>query len=164
MPLAQNSLSSALKTAIIAQPSPLTVLSKLYRTSNTVSSKKQPPSFPRLSLYLLPLPLPRPADPRGADPFGHASFICPFCPHRKHSMLLISRPPLSPDLRPPDPESDVRPPRFASSLTVRRGGGGRGDPSPPRLCRAPLRRASRFFEAISRFVSRISSAAGSSES
>lgn len=103
----------------------------------------------RLVVYLRPpRPLPRPAEPRPG--LGQSALACPFWPHLKHSMLLISRPA---GLRPP--LSDVRRSRLASSLTGLEAS--LGDAS-------WLFRDSRFLEDISRFVSRISSAVGSSES
>lgn len=96
-----------------------------------------------------PRPPLRPAEP--CPGLGQSAFACPFCPHLKHSMLLISRPA---GLRPP--LSDVKRLRLASSFT------GLiiplGDASPR------LFRDSRFLDNISRFVSRMSSAVGSSES
>lgn len=96
-----------------------------------------------------PRPLPRPAEPR--PELGQSAFACPFCPHLKHSMLLMSRPA---GLRPP--LSDVKRSRLASSLT---GLGALGDGTCPRLFRDSC-----FLADISRFVSRMRSAVGSSES
>ena len=96
-----------------------------------------------------PRPLPRPVEP--CPGLGQSAFACPFCPHLKHSILLISRPA---GLRPP--LSDVKRLRLASSFTGLIAS--RGDASPR------LFRDSRFLDDISRLVSRMSSAVGSSES
>lgn len=94
------------------------------------------------SSYLRPLPLPLPAEPRG---FEQSDCTCPFWPHLKHSTLLIL---FCLDA----PDSDSRPCKLMSSSAAV---GGRADD----FC---VGRDWLFLSANSRFVSRMSSAVGSS--